>query len=500
MNKLKIMFNKYTRLPTVLATKLPTSLSGSYLFLLLGLSILPIPLHANLYEDLNLELPELEELTTDSVQTVTRQDNSIGLNLVRKMRRYLPIIEDPELSQWIIAMGQRLASNAGVAGKLYFLLVDDSDVNASAYDGGVILINTGLVLYTESESELAAVVAHEVAHITQNHLARRRSDASSSLLTTSAAILAGLAVGAQNSDAGSAIVTSALAAQQTQQLAFSRTMEAEADRVGIRTLAQSGYKASGMPALQEKLDRLNDNPNAELFKYLRSHPLSIERVSDTRNLARRFGNQGQESVSYLYAREKIRALSKRVSTRVMPSLKSPAVKNYAAAMNLYYQGRVNESYNLVQKNQQNQQRAEILALAILLNDKKEYQQAFNLLVPSVNLRPSDTALLIPLSTALLGLGQAKAAWQRLVRVIPSEQTSLRFFELKQEVARQLGYHADAYMAAADRNVRIGEYRYAILQLKQAQKLPRLTANELAKVTAKLKRIEAKYGKKQKKGR
>jgi predicted Zn-dependent protease len=247
-----------------------------------------------------------------------------------------------------------------------------------------------------------------------------------------------------------------------------------------------------MPALQEKLDRLNDNPNAQILKYLQSHPLSIERVSNTRNFARTLGNQGRENSSYLYAREKIRALTRRVGKTATPTLNNPVVKNYATAMNLYYQGKINQSYNLVTQLPQ-QQVAARLALATLLNDKGEYQQVFNLLSHAVDVKPSDTALLVPLSNALLGLGRAKEAWQRLRRVVPSEQTSLRFFELKQEVARRLGYHADAYIAAAERNVRLGEYHHAILQLKQAQKLPSITANGRAKVTAKLNQIEAQYG-------
>ncbi len=476
MVMLKIMFNKYA-----IACR-------RYFLLLPALSMLSLSASANL----NLELPELDELTGGSVATSTSQDNGVGLTLLRKMRRHLPIVEDPELNQWIISMGQRLARSAGASGKLYFLLVENPDVNASAYDGGVVLINTGLVLYTDSESELAAVVAHEIAHITQNHLARMRSSSSGSLLGTSAAILAGLAVGSQSPDAGTAIVTSALAVQQHQQLAFTRSMESEADRVGIRTLARAGFKASGMPALQEKLDRLNDNPNAQILKYLQSHPLSIERVSNTRNLARTLGNQGRENSSYLYAREKIRALTRRTGKTAMPTINNPVVKNYATAMDLYYQGKISQSYHVIAQLPQ-QQAATRLALATLLNDQGEYQQAFNLLSRAADVKPSDTALLVPLSNALLGLGRAKEAWRRLRRVVPSEQTSLRFFELKQEVARQLGYHADAYIAAAERNVRLGEYRHAILQLKQAQKLPSVTANGRAKVTAKLNQIEAQYG-------
>lgn len=488
-----MMFNKMFNKKTI-----ATSISMGLSLLLSLVLIIPNPSYANL----NLELPDLADLynpnSTSTVQTVAQYDNQVGLSILRKMRQQLPIIEDPELSQWIIAMGQRLSRSAKTEGKLYFVLINNPEVNAAAYDGGVVLINSGLILYTDSESELAAVVAHEIAHITQKHLARKRADASSSggMLATGAAVLAGLAVGSQDSQAGGALITSALALQAHQQLAFSRSMEAEADRVGIHTLVGAGYKGAGMAALQEKLGRLNDNPNAELFKYIRNHPLSIERVSNARNLARTLGNQGRESIDYIYAREKLRALMRRVGRTVTPPLPNPTVKNYAAAMNLYYQGRTNDSYALLQ-NQQQQPRANLIALAMVLNDKRDYQRTVNLLSSQVNLRPSDIALLIPFSNALLGLGRAKEAWQRIARIVPSEQTSLRFFELKQEIARQVGYPADAYIAAAERNVRIGEYRYAILQLQQAQQLPNLTGNERAKVTARLNQIKSRYGKKKK---
>lgn len=449
--------------------------------------LVSLPLYANL----NLELPEIHELGGGSRSAFTAHDNEIGLKLLRKMRRQLPVVEDPELNHWLIDLGNKLARNSGATGKLYFLLIKNSNVNAAAYDGGVILINTGLILHTESESELAAVIAHEIAHVTQNHLARMRSGSKGGALGTGAAVLAGIAIGSQSPDAGSAIITSAMAAQQHQQLSFTRSMESEADREGIRILSKSGFKASGMPSFLEKLERLTDNPHAQLMKYLQSHPLSIERVSDTRSQARQLGDSGSENISYYYAREKVRALMSSGLQSRIPTIKKPSIKNYSIAMQHFNNGQLNQAESLIQHGKQS---AEIIALAQIQNDRGEYQKTVDLLSKQVATKPGDVALLLPLTSALLGLGKVKDAWQRLRYVVPSEQTSLRFFEIKQEVASKLGYQADAYLAAAERNVRIGEYRHAIIQLKQASKLPKLNGNDAARIRAKLKQIEARYGK------
>ena len=449
---------------------------------------LSLPLYANL----NLELPEIHELGGGSRSVFTAHDNEIGLKLLRKMRQRLPVVEDPELNQWLINLGNKLARASGATGKLYFLLVKNPNVNAAAYDGGVIIINTGLILHTESESELAAVVAHEIAHVTQKHLARMRSGSKGGVLGTGAAVLAGIAIGTQSPDAGSAIITSAMAAQQHQQLSFTRSMESEADREGIRILSRAGFKVSGMPSFLEKLERLTDNPHAQLVKYLQSHPLSIERVSDTRSQARQLGNGGRENIAYHYAREKIRAfMSNGLQSRI-PTINNPKVKNYSIAMQHFNNGQLSQAEALIAPGKQT---AEAIALAQIQNDKREYQKTVNLLSKKVDTKPGEISLLLPLTNALLGLGRFEDAWQRLRHVVPSEQTSLRFFEIKQEIASKLGYRADAYLAAAERNVRIGEYKHAIIQLKQASKLPKLSGNDIARVRARLKQIEARYGRK-----
>lgn len=441
-------------------------------------------LFQNASAKLNLELPNQNLPVGHATAIQSTINHQQSLKILRKLRGHYPIIEDPELNRWIQNLGNKVARQSPVRNNVYFLLTKNPEVNAFATEGGVIVINSGLVLQTTSESELAAVLAHEIAHISQNHIGRMKSRSKRQILGTGAAILAGLAAGSQNPDAGSAIITTAMAAQQHQALSFSREMESEADRVGIRTLSQAGFYPRGMPDFMEKLDRLNDNTNAQLTKYLRSHPLSIERLSDTRSRASRLPNRGRESIDYLYAREKIRAIDSR-STAAVGKI-PPAVTRYSKAQK--YLSRSQYSNALQVLGTRARRLPELLAIAKAFNGNRQYQQTISLLQPHTQTYIGEPAILVPLCHALISSGRADEAWRYISKIVPTEQTSLEFFEIKQEVARRSGHIGDAFIAAAQRNIRIGEVKRAKLQLQQAIKLPAVSAHEVAKIQNLLMRL------------
>ena len=133
--------------------------------------VLTAPMYA---ADLNLKIPEIEmpDILGSTGTLGTAQEQQEGLNLLRELRSRRPFIEDPALADWINQLGQRLASRSPNSGKLYFVIEKNNVVNAYTLTGGVIVINSGLILSTQSESELAAVMAHEIAHVSQRHIAR----------------------------------------------------------------------------------------------------------------------------------------------------------------------------------------------------------------------------------------------------------------------------------------------------------------------------------------
>lgn len=432
--------------------------------------------------ELKLDAPDfnLPDLGTPANNTLsTTEESALGLKLVREQRGSQPIIEDPELNDWLRALGSRLIAHAG-GGNFYFLLSKDSAINASSMPGGVITLNAGIILNSSSESEVAAVLAHEIAHITQRHIARALADSKGSPLLTGLGVLAGAAAAKNSPDAGQALVTGALAAQAHQQLAFSRQMESEADRVGLRILAASQFDPQAMPLFMEKLDRRSSDLYGDITRYIRTHPLSIDRLSDTRQRANQLGKVPvREDNEYVYMREKLRNLLQSGSTPV-----TDGDENVARYVQALTQLRANQ-FAAVLKTLGDKSTFVPTAIVIsqALNGLGEYQATEKLLQPLVNRYPQREGILLPLVEALLADNQAAKAWQLLNRVTITEQTTLDFLDMRQRVAEQIGQPIEAYRSAAERNLRIGEYRQARAILEQATRLPGIPAQTVARFQA-----------------
>jgi predicted Zn-dependent protease len=407
------------------------------------------------------------------------EETEMGLKMVRKLRGSKPIIEDPELSGWLRALGNRLATQAPGSGNFYFLILKDPSINAYAMSGGVIVIHSGLILNSQSESELAGVMAHEIAHVTQHHIARMMAGKSSTLVT-GLGVLAGAAAASKSPDAAQAIITGTMATQLHQQRVFSQQMESEADRVGLRILSSAGFDPKAMPTFLEKLDRRTNDLYGDITQYLRSHPLTIDRISDTRTRANQLAKQSyHEDSDYLYAREKLRALTQ-------PS--SPAVTQGNAQLTQYAQAarqlRSGNAQAVLQTlGAQSQHLPTALLIAQALNDTHRYAETEKLLTPLANTYPGQDGILTLLAEALLANKQADQAWQLLSRTQLHEQTSLEFLEIRQRAAEQAGQTIEAYRTAAERSLRMGEYKQASAILEQASRLPGTPAPTQARFQA-----------------
>ena len=426
--------------------------------------------------ELNLEIPE-----TLSSADVNKPDysmpvnfSSIGIKRLRAVRRRSTAIEDPELNAWIRGLGRKLQAQTTYASRpFYFVIVKDDDVNAYATQGGLIVINSGLILRSSSESELAAVMAHEIAHVTQQHIERMIAQAKRNVVGNTAAVVAGLLVGSKDAAAGQAIVTSALAVDAHRSLTFSRSAETEADREGLRILANARFDPNGMTRFLRKLNDGVDPRYADISQYLTSHPLSDQRVSDVSQRAVRYGKfQGKESISYSYMQEKLRVLTRSGTSDGKPS---QVVKQYGKAFQAYQQGNAALATRLLPAKTQQVPEASLLGKSY--NQQRQYQKALQILQPLVNRYPAEESLVIPYADALVGLKRTEEAWKVVGRIPLNEQTSLEFLESRQEIARLSGRLGQAYLSIAERNIRIGEYRHALTQLNQALKVANVTPYE-----------------------
>ena len=426
--------------------------------------------------ELNLELPEtfLSTDITGATGSIPVNFSSLGVRRLRSVRKSTAVIEDPEINDWIRGIGRRLVAQTSYSDRpFYFVIVRNDNVNAYATQGGLIVINSGLILRSESESELAAVMAHEVAHVTQQHIERMIAEAKQNKLGNAAAIVAGILVGSQDASAGQAIVASALAVDAHRSLRFGRSAETEADREGLRVLASARFDPNGMTRFLRKLGGGADARYSGISEYLTSHPLTEKRVSDVGQRAARYGvYRGKPDISYHYMQERLRVLVRHPAQ----INKAPApVEQYGKALMAYQQGKPMVASQILAS--AGKSRHAILLLAKSYNQQKQYQKAILLIRPLLARNPNNEGLLIAMADALVGLKQPSEAWKLLEKVRLNEQTSLEYLGTRQETALLAGRRGQAYLSIAERNIRIGLYNHALIQLRQALKVPNLILYE-----------------------
>jgi predicted Zn-dependent protease len=252
-------------------------------------------------------LPDLGERAQSDLSP--QAERHIGEQIMREIRRDPDYIDDPEITGYVQSVGYRLVSVSSDARQEFtFFVVRDRTINAFAMPGGFVGVHSGLIIGSQSESEFAGVMAHEVAHVTQRHLARQLQ--AQNQLTPLALLGLGLAALAARSNPQ--LAQGALIASQAAPVAvflnFSRDFEREADRVGYQMLQAGGYDVAGMPSFFERLQkstRLYDN-NAPA--YLRTHPLTTERIADMQNRVQDAPyRQRADPIEFQLVRAKLRA-------------------------------------------------------------------------------------------------------------------------------------------------------------------------------------------------
>ena len=249
------------------------------------------PVHSQAQAQVNL--PALGD--TESEDFGIGTERKLGDQVMREIRRDPDYLDDPVLLEYAESLWNPLLAQARANGNISadidqrfaweIFLVRDRAINAFALPGGYVGVYLGLIGLTTSRDELASVLAHELSHVTQRHIARSIAVGKrQSLLGAAAMILGVIAAARSNSvDAANALIIGGQAAAMQGQLNFSRDMEREADRIGFSLLTGSGFAPGGMAAMFEKLDyssRLNDSG---AYPYLRSHPLSSERIGEARS-------------------------------------------------------------------------------------------------------------------------------------------------------------------------------------------------------------------------
>lgn len=255
------------------------------------------------------ELPELGDYSATVMSPL--QEQAIANMIMRDVMASADVVRDVEMNDYLSALGYRLAANSPNPRQGFnFFIVQDNTINAFAMYGGVIGVHTGLILAANSESELASVLGHEIGHVVQRHLARMiASQKRDSILNMAGYALAILAA-RSNPQLAAGALTAAGASGLQKQLDYTREHEREADRVGLQILENAGYDAHAMPGFFNTLMKNTRFVDGAAPSFLRTHPLTTERISDIKNRVDNLPyKQVQDSVEFLMVRAKLKANS-----------------------------------------------------------------------------------------------------------------------------------------------------------------------------------------------
>jgi predicted Zn-dependent protease len=252
-------------------------------------------------------LPDLGDASQATfTPTVERR---LGESIMEKVRADRSYLDDPVITDYLNSLGNRLvAASPDSRQSFEFFLLQDASVNAFALPGGFIGVHTGLILTAQTESELAGVLAHEVAHVTQRHIARMIAGQERSQLAALAALALGILAARSNSQVGEAVIAGSQAAAIQSTLDFTRDNEREADRIGMQIMEQSGLDVRAMPVFMDRLQRASRVYESNAPAYLRTHPVTSERIADLQNRTESIGyKQVPDNVEYQIVRARIRA-------------------------------------------------------------------------------------------------------------------------------------------------------------------------------------------------
>ena len=252
------------------------------------------------------ELPDLGDYSETIIGA--HEEAIIGSQILQQVQQSNTVIHDVEIEDYLYNLTDQLVRASDFSGSsLKFFIVDDSSINAFAMLGGVIGVHTGLILSANSESELASVLSHEIAHITQRHIARLvgklQKDSFKSYLGLGLALL--LARSNPELAKGALVVSQALGVQTV--LDFTRENEKEADRVGIKILHKAGFDARGFIDFFKTLQRGSQYSIGAAPSFLRTHPITSDRISDIENRLTKYPyKQRLDDPSFNFVKGKIR--------------------------------------------------------------------------------------------------------------------------------------------------------------------------------------------------
>ncbi len=432
----------------------------------------------------DIDLPELGS-PADAVLS-KNQEAMVGRAIMRNIRLSGMVVEDPLITEYLNDIGSRIVSQTNDGGYNFtFFAVQDDRINAFALPGGYIGVHTGLIEATRSEDELAGVVAHEVAHVTQRHIARAIHASSRQSILTTAMMLGALIVAAAGggSDAAQGAIAVAQGTAAQQQINFTRTNEYEADRVGIAALADAGFDPHGMASFFEVMSRqTTTSPEMRAPEFLRTHPVTTARIAEARNRARAYPTiRSDDSTSYGIARMRILVARYDTAKEAVAYFEGRPYENqndterYGRAVAYQRAGRYWEALEIY--NELLDKDKTVIAYHIGLGQTlvalDQPRDAIATYERAISLFPRNVPLVLDYGERLLQLGKAKKAHAMLLDLMNNVPPTPEQVRLIARAASLAGEDAESLYYLSEYRLMIGDLSGGIGYLQQALRLPDL---------------------------
>jgi predicted Zn-dependent protease len=446
---------------------------------------------------------ELPDIGNPVAATITvDEERQIGEMITKQLRDQGKIIDDPEVDEYVQSLGLRLASQASDPATRHFqyFTVNEPGVNAFAIFGGFIFCNYGTILASGNESELASVLAHETAHVTQRHLAREVNAQSHQGLEQAATILGAILIGVLAGGNGQAMEGAVAAAEGMaiqRQINFTRTQEYEADRVGIGFLASAGFDPNAMANFFEAMSRHEGLNGAWVPEMLRDHPVTANRVAEARARAAQYEHRKpNQSVGYALIKERVRVLTTpreeliHLYTDIGAEHEPELDKSYGQALTLIAIGRPAAAVAILEPLVNHHQGNTLLyaALGQAQMAAKEPKEGLATFETALGLFPRNVPLSIRYAEALLSAGRPRDAHMALLDLFNNIEPTPPQIRLTAMAASAAGDAGDAYYYMSEYHIANGDLTLSVQQLQLALTAPNLTIVQKERYQARLDEI------------
>lgn len=432
------------------------------------------------------------------------QEEAIGQDMLRQLRGYNLVLDDPQITEYVESLGYRLVANSERPEQEFtFFVVRSQELNAFAAPGGYIGVYTGLIGTAEAESELAAVLAHEVAHVTQRHLVRAFENIKNASLPIALAMIGALiaAQGAGSSDGAQAAIVGGTALMQQQQINFTRHNEYEADRIGIGTLQRTEYDPYAMATFFGRMGRAHRGNGDQVPEFLRTHPVTVTRVTEAKNRADAMPKRAlpaNDPSDFLRFRERARVLGAERPNELVPYYEKNEtlpddIRRYALGLTLVHSNRSAEGEKLLARlvEEQPGRIAYVLALAQAESVSGRRREAQARLERLWRERPDNRAVAIAYADELIATGDRKSAARAVATLRPLMPSNANDARLQLSFARACELAGDEVRAGeahAEVALLSGRAEDALAQLEALLKRDDVDYYQRARIEARIAQI------------